>query len=109
MQICDAFDKMAQLAIALGVTNLKDREGAWVHQVDDQWTIAINGKDHDVEVRPDGSMGATLQPFHAVVFYNGWLASLLNPYGGEFVAGSAANENTFIEAIDRAIAKTKAA
>jgi len=105
---CEMFDKMVQLGLLLGVRNIKDFEGAWVQKVDEQWTFAINGKDETLEVRPDETMGARLKFGHAAIWFNGWLAGIITPYGGEFAAGSAANEDTFIAALDAAIANTHA-
>lgn len=105
MKTSVAFNKMVELALALGVRNLKDYPSAWVHKVDDNWTIAINGKVDAVRVEIEGDMGATIPPFEAAVFYNGWLAGLLSPVEGIIVAGEGANEDTFIVALDAAIAK----
>lgn len=103
--ICEMFDKIVQLGLKHGVSNLKDYPSAWIHKVDDQWTLALNGKDNELPVEPEGTMGISrLEPFHAAVWYNGWPAGILYPYGGEFAAGEGANEDTFIEALDRAIA-----
>lgn len=96
---------MADLGIKLGIKNLREYPGAWVYRVDDEWTIAINGKDEPQRVEPEGCMATTIQPFDAAVWFNGWLAATLSPLEGIFAAGAGANEDTFIEAMDRAIAK----
>lgn len=101
--ISEMFCKMVDYGTALGVKSIKDFPGAWIQKVDDHWIFAINGKDETLEVRPDGTMSAKLEFGHAAVWFNGWLAGIFTPYGGEFAAGSAANEDTFIEALDRAL------
>lgn len=37
--------------------------------------------------------------FECVVWFNGWLAGVMDPYSGIIAAGEAANEGTFIAAI----------
>lgn len=104
-QICEAFDKIVQLGLKLGVSNLKDYPGAWVHKVDECWTVAVNGLDDPVRAKPQGCMSVSIDPFNAAVWFNGWLAGSLDPYGGILAAGEGANEDTFIEAVDEAIRK----
>lgn len=100
-QVSEAFDKIAALALKTGV---KDLRSLWLHKVDEKWTVAINGADEALRAEPEGMMGATIEPFNAAVWYNGWLAGSLSPLEGIFAAGSGANEDSFIEALDRAIA-----
>lgn len=47
------------------------------------WKIALNGKD-----------------FQAKIEFNGWPAGIIDPHGGIIAAGEAANEDTFIAAIE---------
>lgn len=103
-QTSEVFDKMMQLGLALGVSSIKDLPGAWVQKVDERWTFAVNGHEEDIRVdRPELGMAATVMPFNAAVWYNGWLCASLSPFDGVFFSGSAANEDTFIEALDKAI------
>lgn len=103
-EICEAFAKVADLAIKLGVTNLVSRPGAWVHHVDDHWIVAVNPHDETLEVKPEGTMGCEIPFGHVAVWFNGWLAAIFAPNGGSFVLGEAANEDEFIAALDKAIA-----
>lgn len=104
-QTSEAFDKMVQLGLKLGVASIKDLPSAWVQKVDDHWVFAINGHEEDIKVDlPELGMAATITPFNAAVWFNGWLCASLSPFDGVFFSGDAANENTFIEALDRAIA-----
>ena len=103
MPLCEMFAKVCELGIALGVTDLVKREGAWVHKVDDQWIFAVNPHDETLDVKPEGTMGCHIPFGHVAVWYNGWLAGILAPNGGEFAAGSGANEDTFIAALDIAL------
>ena len=101
IQIPECFNKVAELAIKLGAAPLNKHPGCWEYDVDDQWSIKLNG--HDTET--DG-----IPPFLLAVSYNGWPAGIVSPTeGGVIAAGTSANEDTFIEALDRAIAVVDAA
>lgn len=101
----EVFNKMVELGLVLGVKSIKDFPGAWVQKVDERWTFAVNGHEEDFRVdEPELGMTAILPPFNAAVWYNGWLCASLSPFEGVFFSGSSANEDTFIEALDRAIA-----
>ena len=103
-QVAEVYDKMVRLGTALGVKNIKDLPGAWVQRVDDEWMFAINGRDETLCVQPDeNTMPANLPFGIAAVWFNGWMAGTLDPFGGVFVVGMGANEDKFIEALDRAI------
>jgi hypothetical protein len=103
---CEAFVAVMELAQALGVSNINRLDGCWTHRVDDQWWVAVNG--HSTEqpaVSPDGASGhvpVNVPPYGCYVEFNGWGAGFFDPFGGTFAAGSAANEDTFIEAVKRA-------
>lgn len=91
--------RVAELATALGVRAIHRLPGCWEYQIDEQWWIAINGHDEPVTC----STGARVDPFHIFVTYNGWPAGILTPFAGTLAAGAAANEETFIAAIEAAI------
>ena len=100
IEITEAFDVVVELAVELGVKGINELEGAWICKIDKHWVVAINGKDKPVAVEIEDSMGCQeLQPFEMAIFFNGWLAGLLNPGGGMICAGKAANEDTFIAAV----------
>lgn len=73
-------------------------------QVDERWRIAFNGHQ---ETRKD-SQGFEVQPFCCSVWFNGWPAGVFNPVGGCIAAGTAANEDALIEAMERATIKGQA-
>jgi len=89
---------IADLGAALGVSRINELPGVWTHEVDDHWTIALNG-----HKEPKEHESLSIPPFHCTVWYNGWLAGLFNAFGGTIAAGSVANEDTFCEALRRAI------
>ncbi len=93
--IPECFNKVAELAIKLGVTPLNKHSGCWEHTVDDQWSIKLNPHNTEIDNIP---------PFHMSVYYNGWPAGVISPtQGGVIAAGTSANEDAFIEALDEAI------
>lgn len=99
-----AFDLLAQLAIALNQHPMNKHACCWVHQVDEHWTIAINGHKVPKEAMLPGGGGAiTVEPYHCYVEFNGFPAGSFNPFGGVIAAGECANEGTFIKAIQAAI------
>jgi len=92
-----AFLAIAELGGALGV-RLDQLPGTWKHQVDDLWHIEVNGHQ---KALPDAD-GLPLEPCHCHIKFNGWPAGILNPRGGVIAAGEAANEETFIAALNKA-------
>jgi len=85
--------------------------GLWQRPLPGGWYMAVNGSRADVEVTPPGGMEAGVPPYHAAVWFNGWLAGILagmlHPVEGGFLAaGSAGNEQTLLAALREA---TKAA
>lgn len=90
-----AYAMVAELAHILGVKNLNQSTGCWEHQIDQSWTIRLNPHQETI----DG-----IGPFEMAISFNGWPAGLIHPtQGGIIAVGSAANENTFIAAVDTAI------
>lgn len=95
-----------RLAIALGAAPISD---VWMHQLDEDWWIAINGGGQAAEAAPPDAMSATIEPYHMAVWYNGWLAGLLSPTGGVLAAGRGANEATFTAALKAALERAEGA
>lgn len=62
-----------------------------------EWEIALNGTG---EQKAKSEAHPALPPFNAYVQFNGWPAGIIGPDGGPLAAGSAANEDTFIAAIE---------
>jgi hypothetical protein len=103
--IYEAFDKIAALGCLAGAAPLSQFAACWEYQVDAQWRIAVNG--HDVPKKTADDV-QTVAPFECYVEYNGWPAGSFNPYGGVIAAGSCANEDAFIAALDAEIARLTA-
>lgn len=102
--ISTAFALIADLAVSLGVENIKEKyPDCWEHQIDDYWWIAVNGH----KEAKKASMGIEVLPFHCYVEFNGFPAGIFSPFGGSIVAGKLANEDTFIKAIQKQIATTR--
>lgn len=105
MKTTVAFNSIVDLAMILGVPALNERTDAWVCKVDDHWTFAVNGtgKEVSVDLGPD-SMGIDkLADFHAAIWFNGWLAGIINPVDGTMCSGEAGNEDNFIKAVEERI------
>jgi hypothetical protein len=49
------------------------------------------------------SVGIDVAPFESYIEFNDWPVGMITPFGGIIAAGECANENTFIEALDRRI------
>lgn len=80
-----------------GVESIKDT--VYHSKVDEHWELWINGTKEQVKVGPNNTV--SLKPFYCYVEFNGWPAGFFHPYGGEFAAGTLANEDTFCEALER--------
>lgn len=91
----EAFALIADLAAKNGAAPLRQFEACWEHQVDETWKLFINGHREPKKT----SHGLDVPAFHCLVEFNGWPAGLIHPYGGEIAAGSAANEDTLIQAL----------
>ncbi len=87
-QLTTAFYMVARLADKLGQAPIKDK--VWKHKVDDHWSVKINGFPKEKESIP---------PYHMMVEFNGFPAGCVSPWEGVFAAGSAANEDVFIDAV----------
>jgi hypothetical protein len=99
--ITESFAKLAHLGCLVGAAPITQFDGCWEYRLDEQWEIAMNGHKEPRKC----SFGVEVAPFHCYLQYNGWPAGVFNPRGGTIAAGSCANEDTFIAAIDAAIAK----
>ncbi len=92
--IAEAYARVVQLALALGVRKASALPGLWEHDVDAQWRVKLNPHPEEREQIPG---------YHMLVEFNGWPAGLISPQGGTIAAGAVANEHTFIEAVCQAI------
>lgn len=106
-QMCEAFYRICELANALKVPPLNTHEACWEYQVDERWFIALNG--HDVPMKLRGRQQVEVQPFRVYIEYNGWPAGVMDYGGGIIAAGEAANEETFIAALQAATARARQA
>lgn len=101
-RISEAMAILADLAVSLGITNIKDLPACWEYDIDEHWFVAVNA---NTTVKKT-IKGVEVMPYHCYVEFNGWPAAIFNAFGGEFCAGSLANENTFIEAIQKRLDNT---
>ncbi len=104
-----AFSKVVEFTAALGVKNISELPGCWTHELDQHWHIAVNGHTQGVKAQPTrDDMEVEIDPFCCGVWWNGWYAGTISPVDGVIAAGSAANEDTFIAAVQAAITKAQA-
>ncbi len=101
------FAQIMELAIRLGATDLYKLDGAWIHKLDENWTIALNGHKTKQKTHPENCILCDIPPFNAAIWWNGFLAGLLSFGGGTIAAGTEANEDAFLTAINKAIEETK--
>lgn len=73
--------------------------GVWHRKIDEHWEIYFNG--HDKPRRAREADSEPLPPYGVYVVFNGFPAGILLPSGGVIAAGSAANEDSFIAAIEK--------
>lgn len=94
-----AFVLIADLAVAKGCPMpITLHPGVYELEIDSHWRCWINGhKD------PQPLDGIMLAPYSAALEFNGWPAGVIGVHGGPMAAGEAANEDTLIEALKRAI------
>ena len=90
---------IADLCFARGVTGINALPGCHEFAVDEHWWVAVNGHGEPVAC----SHGPEVPPYSAYVEWNGWPGGIFNRAGGAFAAGSAANEDAFIAALEKAI------
>ncbi len=90
-----AFTLLIDLYRKADVGPLHQLDGCWERQIGNWW-IALNG--HCAERKC--SHGGTVPPRTCHVEWDGWPVGLIGLYGGLIAAGSAANEDTFIAAIE---------
>lgn len=92
-QVVVCFELVAEIAERLGVSGIDQMPGLWQHKIDDRWTVKVNGHGHEI---------GSVPPYHMLVEFNGWTAGLVHPLrGGIIGAGALANEDTFIEALQK--------
>ena len=101
--VSEAFAKIARLGCILKAEPLNKWPGGLEIAIDERWWIAVNGHNETTKC----SKGADVLPFHAWIEYNGWPAGMVSPTGGIIATGSCANENTFIEALDKRIQRRR--
>lgn len=80
----------------------------WMGSVDKNWVIAIHAnKNKIIGFKPEGAVSMEAEYGIMLVWFNCWLAGMLDPFGGEIAAGELANENTLIKAIENRIKELK--
>ncbi len=77
---------------------LNKHEGIWSTYINDKWFVALNPHNEPHTVKYEG-IEHVVEPFNAVVWYNGWPAGVVDPAGHTMVATSETNEQALLAAI----------
>ena len=101
MQIGEAFMLVMDWSERRGAAPLNQWPGCWEGEIDEHWSVSINGHREEHE----DSRGGPVPPFSAAINWNGFPAGIIHLNGGIIVAGGLANEDSFIEALKAAGAK----
>lgn len=101
--IVSVFMEIANLVLARKQHPVNQYESPLRVPVDDHWEIWVNGQTTPRRIAnaPESTMAhdCEVPAFSAAVFFNGWLAGLVDPYGGVIAGGSGANEDTLLDAL----------
>jgi hypothetical protein len=102
----DIFEDIFRLHEALKLPPLNTMPEGWTQVLSGGWTFVVNGNETSLKINAPDKMPITIQPFHAVFWYHGWIAGDVLPMaGGWLAAGSGANAATLHTAFEQAIAK----
>ncbi len=96
----EIFVALIGLAEALGVNRINALPGAWEHQIDERWAVAVNGHAQECKTK----RGDAVPAFSAVFWRNGWPAGVVTPNSGIVAGGT---EDELIDALNAAIDNTK--
>jgi hypothetical protein len=94
-QMSLAYAVLVEYLLSHGVTRIDKVPGCIERDVDERWSITLNGHKEPT----NDSRGSSVAPYECEISYNGWPAGFVGPYGGIMAAGSGANEDTFIAAL----------
>ena len=100
--VAEVFLGLALLAEHDGVGSINQLPGCWQREFE-PWTIWLNGHEQPRKGGPRDDI--EVPPYHCYIEFNGWPAGLVTPRGGTIAAGSAANEDSFIAAIETIIGR----
>ena len=85
------------LAMKDGIIPASSAPGGVYERKVGEWRIFLNGSPDD---KPKTDKHPALPKFAVYVEYNGWPAGIIDPGSGIIAAGEAANEDSFIAAIE---------
>jgi hypothetical protein len=96
-RISEAFLAIVDWATSLGAIDIKSLPGCWEHDLG-EFHIAINGHAEEIAC----STGMEVEPYGALVSYNGWPYALLNAHSGIILAETPNAEDRLIDALRKA-------
>ena len=86
------FNKIAELALELGVESINKMKCCWECKIDGDWEVIVNGHDKEIDLIP---------PFSALIKYKDVPCGLIDPFGGNMIISKDVSEDKFINAINR--------
>ncbi len=109
-QTINLFDRLWEGIFKLcekrGAIPLNKLPGCFYEKIDRSWELAVNGLKTPQKATfetEDESGSESIEPYHCHVHYNGWPAAVLHPGGGTVCAGSKANLQKLVEAVEAAV------
>lgn len=97
----EVFGAVMDLHKRLNLPSLNLMPGkVWRHTVDTHWFIVMNGNGDEVTDGTD-EWKVPIHPYACAVWFNGFYAGEFDCKGGVLCAGSVANEDTLIEALNK--------
>lgn len=98
-ELSEAFVSVVDLAHALGVREVYKVPGLWKHDIDDQWSVSVNGHAEEIDSVPPYAVAITNRKYLCV--------GVLRATGGMITGGQQA-EDDFIAATKAATQRIRA-
>jgi len=90
----DVFGLIGTLGVKRGYENLKNTEGCWEQDIDDEWSIKLN---------PHKEICDGIEPYHCQIEYNNFPWGILSPAGTLMI--SRFNLDDLVDALNKAISE----
>jgi len=101
------FMKIVELHEALQLPAINRMPGGFHVYEFGPWQVAVNANPHEAIIAVKQWGPCTIPSMNAAIFFNGWLAGIITPFGGTLAAGSEANEDKLIAALEEQILKAQ--
>ena len=98
-------DKIAEILVNKGI-KMSEQPGKLLsiefddYRGKDKWKLVVNGNSEKKDLILDGGEKLNMPAFGFAIFWNGWLAGLMTPGGGQMAAHKeGANKKTFLRSL----------